>query len=263
MVEIFIVGQESRLRKEIGQSLALLGMEIVVFEDGTEAYRQAKTSPPDLIFLWVELPKMGGYAICNQFKKDKERKGIPLVLLSQEVPEEEFIEHRSHRTHADGYLRGHISSEDCVAQVRSLLTELDDLIATTDDITVDLDFVDEEPGNWITDIEVEDIELEGVEVDIDDVLVDSRADSQAEVVPAKLEFGITDVDASALETPAELLGDEELLVFDVEELRIDDVENLGALERGIDEEDDVSFEVDSPDDVTEEVIALGGKPESS
>ena len=49
---------------------------------GVPALQGAKTSPPDLILLDINVPDMRGYDVCQRLKADSALKGIPVIFIS-------------------------------------------------------------------------------------------------------------------------------------------------------------------------------------
>lgn len=50
--------------------------------DGEEALRKTTKEKPDLIILDVVMPKMDGYEVLGNIKKDPKTKDIPVIMLS-------------------------------------------------------------------------------------------------------------------------------------------------------------------------------------
>ncbi len=50
--------------------------------NGQSALRAARSLPPDLILLDINMPGMGGYEVCEQLKQDPATSEIPIVFLS-------------------------------------------------------------------------------------------------------------------------------------------------------------------------------------
>ena len=50
--------------------------------DGEEAIEKAKTMSPDLILLDLILPKVNGFKVLEQIKKDPDVSHIPVIVLS-------------------------------------------------------------------------------------------------------------------------------------------------------------------------------------
>lgn len=49
---------------------------------GKLALQAARSSPPDLILLDINMPEMDGYEVCRQLKSDESLQGIPVIFIS-------------------------------------------------------------------------------------------------------------------------------------------------------------------------------------
>ncbi|PSB31731.1 adenylate/guanylate cyclase with GAF sensor(s) [filamentous cyanobacterium Phorm 46] len=67
LLSIMLGSHGYQVRKAINGQLALQG---------------AKISPPDLILLDINMPKMNGYEVCQQLKKSEITKDIPVIFIS-------------------------------------------------------------------------------------------------------------------------------------------------------------------------------------
>jgi len=56
--------------------------EVVVAYDGKEGLEKAKNEKPDLVLLDILMPKVDGFAVADQFRKDRSLSGIPVLALT-------------------------------------------------------------------------------------------------------------------------------------------------------------------------------------
>ncbi len=77
-----VVDDSRPVRKQIELELKAFGMEVDVAETGEEAFALLDNKTYDLIFLDVVLPGVDGYHVCRTIKKDKNKKNIPVVMLT-------------------------------------------------------------------------------------------------------------------------------------------------------------------------------------
>lgn len=59
--------------------------EVVVAYDGKEGLEKAKSEKPDLVLLDILMPKVDGFAVADQFKKDPTLSKIPVLALTSFV----------------------------------------------------------------------------------------------------------------------------------------------------------------------------------
>ncbi|OIO45582.1 response regulator [bacterium (Candidatus Gribaldobacteria) CG23_combo_of_CG06-09_8_20_14_all_37_87_8] len=82
MKKILFIEDESALQKSMGDSLRREGWEVLSALNGEIGLRQAKTECPDLILLDLILPKMDGFEVFRELKKNKETVNIPVIVLT-------------------------------------------------------------------------------------------------------------------------------------------------------------------------------------
>jgi adenylate cyclase len=58
------------------------GYEVGKARNGPMALMSAKTEPPDLILLDINMPNMNGYEVCDRLKADNKTKAIPVIFIS-------------------------------------------------------------------------------------------------------------------------------------------------------------------------------------
>ena len=61
---------------------------------------------------------MNGFLVCKKIKKTAELENVPLVILSSEVDEETFEQHKKLRTRADDYIRKPIAFSELFERVK-------------------------------------------------------------------------------------------------------------------------------------------------
>lgn len=82
MKKILFIEDESTLQKTLGDVLAQGNYKVISALDGKIGLRLAKSEKPDLILLDLVLPKMHGFEILRELKKDPETEEIPVIILT-------------------------------------------------------------------------------------------------------------------------------------------------------------------------------------
>ena len=82
MKKILFVEDEPTLQKAVGKFLENEGYEIKNAIDGELGVKIAKDFQPDLVLLDLILPKMNGFEVIEELKKDSATKNIPIIVLT-------------------------------------------------------------------------------------------------------------------------------------------------------------------------------------
>ncbi|MDP1538607.1 MAG: response regulator, partial [bacterium] len=77
MKTILFIEDESALQKTFRDILSQEGYKMISALDGEAGLRLAKTQKPDLILLDLILPKIHGFDVLKDLKRDKETAEIP------------------------------------------------------------------------------------------------------------------------------------------------------------------------------------------
>lgn len=82
MQAILFVEDEPTLQKALGLALAQEGYEVKTTADGEAGLQFAREIKPNLILLDLILPKMDGFEVLEELKKDDGTKDIPVIVLT-------------------------------------------------------------------------------------------------------------------------------------------------------------------------------------
>ncbi|MEC7653024.1 MAG: response regulator, partial [Cyanobacteriota bacterium] len=76
---ILVVDDEASIRRILETRLSMIGYNVVTACDGTEALELFPTCTPDLVVLDVMMPKLDGYGVCQELRKESD---VPIVMLT-------------------------------------------------------------------------------------------------------------------------------------------------------------------------------------
>ena len=76
---ILVVDDEASIRRILETRLSMIGYQVVTASDGVEALELFKTCQPDLVVLDVMMPKLDGYGVCQELRKESD---VPIVMLT-------------------------------------------------------------------------------------------------------------------------------------------------------------------------------------
>ena len=92
MAKILIAEDEKDIRELLAFTLRYAGYEVIVTQDGQEAYDMIQQNVPDLVLLDIRMPRMTGYEVCRRIKADEKTSNIPVVFLSAKGQDAEVQE---------------------------------------------------------------------------------------------------------------------------------------------------------------------------
>ncbi len=116
-MRILVVEDEHKLAGVLKRGLEELGYAVDTAYDGEDGLGLAEAAPYDLIVLDVMLPKMDGYAVCQQLRA--QRRNVPILMLTARDAVDDRVAGLD--SGADDYLVKPFAFRELVARVRALL----------------------------------------------------------------------------------------------------------------------------------------------
>ena len=80
--KILIIEDEVILLNLLRKKLINQGYDVFVAQDGDVGIKKIREVMPDLILLDIVMPKIDGYEVLEEVKKDDELKSIPVIIIS-------------------------------------------------------------------------------------------------------------------------------------------------------------------------------------
>ena len=96
------------------------GFKITVADNGEKGLNEAKKKLPDMILLDVLLPKMDGFAVLKELKKDANTQNIPVILLTN-LGQKDDVEKGIEMGAQDYLIKIHFKPSEVVDKVRKVL----------------------------------------------------------------------------------------------------------------------------------------------
>jgi putative two-component system response regulator len=118
---ILVVDDDPVVGLLLRQILELDGHKVAVAGDGQKALELASQFAPDLVLLDLDMPRLGGYAVCEQIKQAPATRLLPVLILTGQVSSEARL--RAWELGADDFLTKPFQSVDVRARCRSLLRQ--------------------------------------------------------------------------------------------------------------------------------------------
>ena len=114
--KILIVDDDENICELLRLYLTKDGFKTVTATDGETAVAKAKTENPDLILLDIMLPKLDGWQVCREIRKDSQ---VPIIMLTAKT--ETFDRILGLELGADDYVSKPFETKEVVARIRAVL----------------------------------------------------------------------------------------------------------------------------------------------
>lgn len=81
-VRILVIDDDVDFVKATTKVLQSRPYEVIVAHDGKEGLEKARSEKPDLVLLDILMPKVDGFGVAEQLKKDQTLSKIPVLALT-------------------------------------------------------------------------------------------------------------------------------------------------------------------------------------
>ena len=120
MERILIIEDELPMRTALQDVLQAEGYRVFAAADGETGLHRAMAEKPDLILLDIMMPKLDGYAVCQELRRLSNP--VPVMMLTAKGQVEDRVTGLD--AGADDYLVKPFSTEELLARVRALLRRM-------------------------------------------------------------------------------------------------------------------------------------------
>ncbi len=151
-LKVLVVDDEARMRKLVNDFLSKKGYEVIEAADGEEAVERFYIEKDiALIILDIMMPKMDGWQVCREIRKESK---VPIVMLT--AKSEEHDELLGFELGVDEYISKPFSPKILVARVDALLRRTNKL--DTSEVV--------EAGNILIDKAAHQVKANGENIDL-------------------------------------------------------------------------------------------------
>jgi two-component system, OmpR family, phosphate regulon response regulator PhoB len=119
MKNILVVDDEADILELVSMNLEANGFGVLHAMDGEAALEIARSSKPDLMILDIMMPKLDGYQVLEQLRKDSRIQNTPVLMLTAKGELTDRISGLEQG--ADDYLSKPFSPKELVLRVQNLL----------------------------------------------------------------------------------------------------------------------------------------------
>ncbi len=120
--KILVVDDEVSIRRILETRLSMIGYTVVTAADGDEALAVYKKELPNLIILDIMMPRLDGYGVCQEIRKDSD---IPIIMLTALGDVADRI--TGLELGADDYVVKPFSPKELEARIKAILRRVDKL----------------------------------------------------------------------------------------------------------------------------------------
>lgn len=84
---VMVVDDSVTVRKVTSRLLERQGMDVIVAKDGIEAIAMLQERHPDVMLLDIEMPRMDGFEVARQVRRDERVQDLPIIMISSRTGE--------------------------------------------------------------------------------------------------------------------------------------------------------------------------------
>jgi DNA-binding response OmpR family regulator len=115
---VLVVDNEPLVRRLVEVNLLRAGYEVGIATDGEEALEKLHAERPDLMVLDVMMPRMDGFELLDQLRKDEMLADLPVIILSARSHDQDIFE--AWRRGVSMYLTKPFKPVDLLTTTRSI-----------------------------------------------------------------------------------------------------------------------------------------------
>jgi DNA-binding response OmpR family regulator len=115
-VHVLVVDDEKMIRSLLKMSLQRMGYEVTTADDGAEALDLFQTEQFDLVLLDILMPKVDGFTVCSELRRDSD---VPIVMLTALNRPDDIV--RGLELGADNYITKPFTFKEVEARIRAIL----------------------------------------------------------------------------------------------------------------------------------------------
>ncbi len=84
---VMVVDDSVTMRKVTGRVLERQGYEVLTAKDGIDALERMAEQVPDLMLLDIEMPRMDGYELATEMRRDPRLRDVPIIMITSRTGE--------------------------------------------------------------------------------------------------------------------------------------------------------------------------------
>ena len=88
--ELILVDDSISIRKVVGMFLSNAGYKVEVATDGIDAIEKISTTPYDLVITDLEMPRMHGYELIAEIRREDHTRQVPIIVLTSRAGDKHY-----------------------------------------------------------------------------------------------------------------------------------------------------------------------------
>ena len=124
--KILVVDDELSIRQILETRLSIRGYKVILAANGEEALQLFRKEQPNLVILDIMLPKIDGYQVCSEIRKES---SVPIIMLTALGDISDRV--MGLELGADDYVMKPFSPKELEARVRAVLRRLESTASIT------------------------------------------------------------------------------------------------------------------------------------
>ncbi len=120
MANVLLVEDDSFLANIYKTKFEMEKFKVILAENGEIGLDLAQKKNPDIILLDILMPKLDGFAVLEELKKNESTKKIPVVLLTN-LGQKDDVERGLEMGAIDYLIKAHTKPSEAVGKVKSIL----------------------------------------------------------------------------------------------------------------------------------------------
>lgn len=120
LTKILVVDDYAENVELVQELLTTNGYQVTTAYSGEEALEKIHREIPDLILLDIMMPKMDGYEVCEELRKDEETKDIPIIFVTAKTEVKDWT-HAIFNVGVNSYITKPINPKKLLEKVKSVL----------------------------------------------------------------------------------------------------------------------------------------------
>ncbi|MBI4090025.1 MAG: response regulator [Candidatus Kerfeldbacteria bacterium] len=121
-MKVLVVEDEKMLAEMYATKFTMEGFSVEKANDGSDGLAKAKATQPDVILLDIIMPKLDGFAVLKELRRDAKFKQTPIILLTN-LGQDDDIKKGKELGADDYFVKSNHTPADVVSKVKAVLAK--------------------------------------------------------------------------------------------------------------------------------------------